>query len=260
MHEGAAKVIDEIRSRPGFYIVQGPNGIGKRSLLLKQISRDSHQIIEPDGKSIKVESVKNIAQTLSLKRDGSHYIVIDRAETLTEHAQNALLKTLEELPQNIGIIMITAFSERLLPTVRSRATIRTISRPSEEEVMQWLESKISSEEAQQLIEGIGPYPGQLQLYISDEAEKSQYQANRQTVLELLEAPKLSQRLHAAAQLTENLENALSLSSRLARYNLRQNSTKFWLEVCLACEYANTLFFANCNKKLVLDSIAMRLYR
>lgn len=260
MHEGAAEVIEEIRSRPSFYIVQGPRGIGKRSLLLKQLSGESHQIIEPDGKSIKVESVKHIARSLNLKRDQPHYIIIDQAEVLTEHAQNALLKTLEELPQNIGIIMITAFGERLLPTIRSRATIRTISRPPEEVVRQWLESVMSSDEAQQLIEGVGPHPGQLHPYMSNEGQRSQYQANRQTVLELLEASKLSQRLHAAAQLTDNLESALSLTSRLARYNLRQNSSKFWLEVCLACEYANTLFFANCNKKLVLDSIAMRMHR
>ena len=47
--------------------------------------------------------------------------IIERADRLTDDAQTALLKTLEEPPAGVSIVLCADDEDRLLPTVRSRA-------------------------------------------------------------------------------------------------------------------------------------------
>jgi DNA polymerase-3 subunit delta' len=48
------------------------------------------------------------------------FFVVDEAEKMTTEAANSLLKTLEEPPSTTSIILVTAFPQQLLPTIRSR--------------------------------------------------------------------------------------------------------------------------------------------
>jgi DNA polymerase-3 subunit delta' len=47
-------------------------------------------------------------------------VIIDTAESMSEEAANALLKTLEEPPPQVLMLLLTADEEALLPTIRSR--------------------------------------------------------------------------------------------------------------------------------------------
>lgn len=47
-------------------------------------------------------------------------IIFDPADAMTEQAQNAFLKTLEEPPPDVVFVLVTALPHLLLPTVRSR--------------------------------------------------------------------------------------------------------------------------------------------
>jgi len=51
---------------------------------------------------------------------GSRVAIIEAAERMTEDAQSALLKTLEEPPRGTVLILCAEDDERLLPTIRSR--------------------------------------------------------------------------------------------------------------------------------------------
>ena len=51
---------------------------------------------------------------------GARVALIERAERLNEDAQSALLKTLEEPPPGVTIILCVDREDQLLPTVRSR--------------------------------------------------------------------------------------------------------------------------------------------
>ncbi len=260
LHDSTTKIISDIISRPGFYILQGPSGIGKKTALLNQITPSPVELISPDGKSIKVETVKRIAHTLSLRADAGFYVIIDDADLLTDQAQNALLKTLEELPDNVSIIMVVSFADKLLPTIRSRAIIKNVARPTEKQVLSWLSEYVKHEDAEDMIEGVGLHPGRLYLLVSDKDALAEYRFIKKGVLQLLWAENLGDRLKAAQQLTSSLERALELSARIARYKARQVGSKVSVETSLSCEYASRLFTANCNKKLILDSIALRMYK
>lgn len=85
---------------------------------------DIHMLTVEEGKkTIGVDEVRDFFATASLTPsvlDFKAYI-IDKADTLTLQAQNALLKIIEEPPSYTYIFLLCENSEKLLPTVRSRA-------------------------------------------------------------------------------------------------------------------------------------------
>ena len=72
--------------------------------------------------SLTIETVRKIAASTALRPyEGKHrFIIIDEAETLGEPAQQALLKTLEDLPGYATISLIATSAGAMLDTVRSR--------------------------------------------------------------------------------------------------------------------------------------------
>ena len=71
---------------------------------------------------IKDEQIEEvIARSLRSSLSGGRvFTVIDRAETITLKGQSRLLKTLEEPPEGIILILLTSNAEALLDTIRSR--------------------------------------------------------------------------------------------------------------------------------------------
>lgn len=81
-------------------------------------------ILEPEGKTvITVEQVRKMIEKVSTKQVVEQYILIRPAEKLSEIAENAFLKNLEEPGEKIHYILITDSPSKLLPTVLSRAQI-----------------------------------------------------------------------------------------------------------------------------------------
>jgi DNA polymerase-3 subunit delta' len=65
-------------------------------------------------------------------------VVLDDAESMTEVAQEALLKTLEEPPPSMLLLLLADDVEALLPTIRSRCQVvelRTVPKPATEALL-----------------------------------------------------------------------------------------------------------------------------
>lgn len=92
--------------------------------------------IEPKEQSIiKIARVREMQHQLNLSAYSSFYkiAIIDQAEALNKEAANALLKTLEEPSERSLIILISAWPERMLPTIVSRCQkIRFSAVPKDE--------------------------------------------------------------------------------------------------------------------------------
>jgi DNA polymerase-3 subunit delta' len=73
-------------------------------------------------KEISIAQIRELQQAASLQPyEGQHRVfIIDGAEHLNEESANCLLKTLEEPPAGVVIVLITTNEERLLPTIVSR--------------------------------------------------------------------------------------------------------------------------------------------
>lgn len=80
--------------------------------------------LTPDEEKIGIgiEKIRELRSALSIKPPNSQpkIAIVSNAETLTEEAQNALLKTLEEPPANTYLVLLAKNANWLLPTVISR--------------------------------------------------------------------------------------------------------------------------------------------
>ena len=79
--------------------------------------------------SISVDDIRGqVNGDIQIKPYSSPYkiYIIDEAEKLTQQAQNALLKTIEEPPAYAIIMLLTANEGMLLPTIKSRCVTLTM--------------------------------------------------------------------------------------------------------------------------------------
>ncbi len=75
--------------------------------------------------TLSIDSARHIRSAIALRPMEASWrvVVVDNAETLQEAAQEALLKTLEEPPGFVALLLLATDAELLLPTVRSRCNI-----------------------------------------------------------------------------------------------------------------------------------------
>ena len=85
---------------------------------------DFMQIDAEDGKSIKIEQIRQLQEKVIEKpiNSGKKVYIINNSELMTIEAQNCLLKTLEEPPEYVVIILIVSNENKLLTTIKSRCT------------------------------------------------------------------------------------------------------------------------------------------
>ncbi len=77
--------------------------------------------IQPDGLYIKVDSIRQILQFLSLQSFApARVIIIDSAHLMNPQAVGSLLKILEEPPANVYFILVSSALSSLPVTIRSR--------------------------------------------------------------------------------------------------------------------------------------------
>lgn len=81
-----------------------------------------YKIAVPKASNIKINSIRDVKKFININYDDIKYriILIEDAHLMSEEAQNALLKSLEEPPPGVIFILTTPFENRLLPTIKSR--------------------------------------------------------------------------------------------------------------------------------------------
>lgn len=80
------------------------------------------RIVAPDEGTLKIEQVRTLQRELSLSPYEGRYrvAILSKMELATAEAANCLLKTLEEPPSQVVLILTAAEPELLLPTIVSR--------------------------------------------------------------------------------------------------------------------------------------------
>jgi DNA polymerase-3 subunit delta' len=101
---------------------------------------ESGKVTKKASKEIKVEQVREITDFLCLSahRGGWRSAVIYPAEYMNAAAANALLKTLEEPPPRVLLLLVSHQPGRLLPTVRSRCRKVAVGLPAASAALDWL--------------------------------------------------------------------------------------------------------------------------
>ncbi len=166
------------------YLLTGPESIGKTTLALafaqllecqrrvptetepcgvcsacRKVAHGTHPdvaLVEPpQGKrTLDVETVREVlrAASLSPSEGAWRVFVVPEAERMTPQAANALLKTLEEPPPGVVLLLTCAEPDRLLPTIVSRCQLVPLQPLAPDELAEALERRwqVGAAEAQEL--------------------------------------------------------------------------------------------------------------
>lgn len=195
-HEWAVSLLREQAAHERLrhaYLITGPQGTGRRTLALRlaqtvnclrppapgepclacractQLARMQHPDLdvvqaEQVGGTLRVEQVRLLQHNLSLAPYEARYRValLLRFEEAHVSAANALLKTLEEPPPQVILLVTAESAERLLPTIVSRCEVLRLRPLSLEAVYQGLQSQwgLPEEEARLLAHLSGGRVGQ----------------------------------------------------------------------------------------------------
>jgi|GEM_PF-952823 len=129
-------------------------------------------IIEPDGATIKIKTVREHIARLPMRpyQSALRIIMILEAEKMTSQAQNALLKSLEEPLSHNLFILNASQPELLLQTIRSRCQIFDLKPLDEREMQAFLKAKghaYDKDTALAIKEALG-IPGQALKYLSNQ--------------------------------------------------------------------------------------------
>ena len=139
------------------YLFIGTEGIGKKliaeefakMLLAVKDTENSpdFSIIEPDGNSIKIEQIREFQKKVSEKPiiSNKKVYIINDSDKMTVEAQNCLLKTLEEPPEFVTIILIGSNENSFLSTIKSRCMILHFEKISDEQIQKYLQENHQTE-------------------------------------------------------------------------------------------------------------------
>ena len=100
------------------------------SMDARSLAHPDFRWVAPDGASIKVEQIRILTQFApgTPQIASAKVAVIENAHSMNVNAQNALLKTLEEPPGSMYLILGSSSSGTLAPTVLSRCQTFSIPR------------------------------------------------------------------------------------------------------------------------------------
>lgn len=179
------------------HIIVGEDGIGKsnlanklsRIILGKFEERDYIDIINYRCKkaSFGVDDVREIVDEINKKpfEGDKKVIIIYDGNKLTVQAQNALLKTIEEPPKGVYIILLCESLELILDTIKSRCQIYKLTPLTKEDVRLYIdrinEDSFSQEEINAAIAYSEGMPGRAEAFLRDSSLKEL----RNTLVDLL---------------------------------------------------------------------------
>ena len=96
------------------------------------------------AKELKIDQIRSMTESLALTAylGGYKVAIVYPAERMNQNAANGILKLLEEPTKNTLLILVTNFSSRLSPTIRSRCQKIRFTLPSQEQTKQWLNDEL----------------------------------------------------------------------------------------------------------------------
>ena len=190
---GHKNIIDSINNRKlndsfsHANLIVGNDGIGK-SIIARYISnqiikvRDNAESVDivkyyPSSSSFGVDDVRNIINEVGKKpyEGDKKVLILYKCDKLTTQAQNALLKTIEEPPKGVYLILLSDSLETILDTIKSRCQIYKLTPLTKEDILIYIKDKytdLTSEDEKAALAYSAGIPGKVDRFIDDKNLKN----------------------------------------------------------------------------------------
>ena len=205
---------------------------------------------EHEGGTLKVEQIRDIQHGLSLKPYQGNYrvAIILRFQEANPNAANALLKTLEEAPQHVVLILVADNPEQLLPTIVSRCEgLRLRSQPFES-VQNFLQSRGANVDKARLLAHLsGGRPGYA-LRLVDDANILEQRTRWLDEMQALLSSNRNQRFDYAEKLSKDKDGSRQLLDLWGSY---------WRDVMLVSS-GSSIDLVNIDRQGEITSLSQKI--
>ena len=164
-------------------LIVGNEGIGKsllakylgNEILSKNADCESVDLVNysPKKKSFGVDDVRMVVEEINKRpyEGDKKVVILYSCDKMTVQAQNALLKTIEEPPKGVYIILLSDSLEIMLETVQSRCQVYKLTPLIKNEMLDYIETKYPNlpmdRKQAALAYGMG-IPGKVDKFLKDE--------------------------------------------------------------------------------------------
>ena len=231
----------------------------------KEFNTENHPdfiVIEPEGNTIKVEQIRQMISKIIEKpiiSDKKVYIVND-SDKMTEEAQNTLLKTLEEPPENIIIILIAEKEEKILSTIKSRCTKITFQPIEQDKLKEILKKQYQYENISEHL--LTFFNGSIKKALNVKEKKEGYEQIEKMVLGIKQMNKIEMLNQKNNIDKEEIINILEYMNLLFWEQSIQVDTKereSAVKSILIIEETKKRIQSNCNFDMTVDNMLMQLW-
>ena len=241
-----------------------PCGICKACREFNTNNNINFSIINEEGSAIKIDQIRNMQNKIAEKPMNSNYKIylINDVELMTQEAQNCLLKTLEEPPEYIVIILITSNENKVLNTIKSRCLKLYFNNLTNEEVKNILENKFGIENTNNsFLTAVG---GSIKKALLIKEKSSEYE-QIDKLFDIIKKENLVNFINSASILYENKDDIYNFLDyiNILLENKMKEDTYF------ASKYANCIFIveevkkrlrANSNYDMSIDYLIMNIWK
>lgn len=241
-----------------------PCNICKSCVEFNTNNNANFNLINEEGSAIKIEQIRNMQVKIAEKPINSNYKVylINDAELMTQEAQNCLLKTLEEPPEYIVIILITSNENKVLNTIKSRCMKLYFNNLDKNSVKKVLTEKFEMEDINDsFLDAVG---GSIKKALLIKEKSSEYEKITK-LFDIIDKENLVNFINSASIIYENKDdiyNILDYINILLDIKIRSNSNNsFKFANCIfTVEEVKKRLRANSNYDMSIDYLLMNMWK
>lgn len=215
--------------------------------------------IEPEESKIKIDQIRNMQIKVAEKpiiSQNKVYIIND-ADTMTNEAQNCLLKTLEEPPEYVTIILIGKNEESFLTTIKSRCTKVYFDKISNQDIKKYLTESNTLEISEDLLE-MADGSIKKALEISENAE-SYYSI--ENIMNNIDKCDIIEILNLAVELYKSKDTIYSILENINIIALKKARQNVKFAGCIKIvEDTKKRLKANSNYDMCIDNLLFDMWR